>query len=149
MWVTLYEQDVERGQARQCLPRLEFTQSLLTPRALAGLRANSDERDRSVTPSDSARSAVFSRSPPMKSPCRLVARVVLLRRSMIRLLATGLTLTLLTAGAMADRPDRRDNNHREKRADQPKRVNRPAQRSNRRVITRRPISGCIGSAVFH
>ena len=68
---------------------------------------------------------------------------------MIRLLATGLTLTLLTAGAMADRPDRRDNNHREKRADQPKRVNRPAQRSNRRVITRRPIYASNGSFVFH
>jgi hypothetical protein len=72
---------------------------------------------------------------------------------MIRLLVTGLTLTLLSGVAMADRQHDRRDNHREKRSDvrdsQPRRVNRPAQRSNRRAISRRPIHANNGAFVFH
>jgi len=74
---------------------------------------------------------------------------------MIRLLVTGLTLTLLSGVAIADRDNRRDN--RDKRTvagdrdnrSQPKRVNRPAQRSNRRAIARRPVHVNNGHFVFH
>jgi hypothetical protein len=77
---------------------------------------------------------------------------------MIRLLVTALTLSLLGGVAIADRQHDRRDNQREKRAvvrDQrdhrphAKRVNRPAQRSDRRVITRRPIHASNGHYVFH
>jgi hypothetical protein len=72
---------------------------------------------------------------------------------MVRVLVTGLTLTLLSGVAIADRQNDRRDNGREKYSDrnraQPKRVNRPAQRSNRRAISRRPIHANNGAFVFH
>jgi hypothetical protein len=73
---------------------------------------------------------------------------------MIRLLVTGLTLTLLGGVAMADRQNDRRGDKRPTVSDrdnrsQPKRVNRPAQRSNRRAIARRPIRASNGAFVFH
>lgn len=68
---------------------------------------------------------------------------------MIRLLVTALTLTLLGGVAVADRQHDRRDNHRDQRADnRPRRVNRPAQRSDRRVVARRPIYVSNGSFVF-
>lgn len=70
---------------------------------------------------------------------------------MIRLAVTALTFSLLGGVAVADRDhDRRDNRPvvRDNRA-QPARVNRPAQRPNRRVIARRPIYVSNGQYVFH
>ncbi len=73
---------------------------------------------------------------------------------MIRLLVTALTFTLLGGVATADRQhDRRDNHDRRAvvsdRDNHPRRVNRPAQRSNRRALVRRPIYVSNGSFVFH
>ncbi len=76
---------------------------------------------------------------------------------MIRLLVTGLTVALLGGVAVADRQHDRRDKHREKRTvvgdrdrgQQPRRVNRPAQRSNRRAISRRPIHANNGAFVFH
>jgi hypothetical protein len=77
---------------------------------------------------------------------------------MIRLLVTALTLSLLGGVAIADRQHDRRDNQRDKRAgvrDQrdhrphAKRVNRPAQRADRRVLTRRPIHVTNGHYVFH
>lgn len=68
---------------------------------------------------------------------------------MKRLLVTTLALSLFGGIAIADRHDRRD--HQQTRAGDrgPKRVNRPAQRSNRRAIARRPVYAANGHFVFH
>jgi hypothetical protein len=74
---------------------------------------------------------------------------------MSRLLVLGLMLTMMTGVSTADRdrdrgrdrrgnrPDVRDNRNRP-----PERVNRPARRSDRRVINRRPVHLSNGRFVF-
>jgi hypothetical protein len=74
---------------------------------------------------------------------------------MLRLIVTALTVTLLGGVAMADRDrgrgdhDRRDHrpNARDHRNDG-HRVNRPAQRANRRVLHRQPVRAQNGRYVF-
>lgn len=76
---------------------------------------------------------------------------------MLRLTLAALTLTLLGGLATADRRDNRRGGDRggdrrpvirDHRNDRPQRVNRPAQRPDRRVITRRPVYVNNGRFVF-